>query len=175
VIQRLSNGACRATREKRDPGDSRRRISRAGRGRREHLCEDRGGSAQLECDHTDCLQRILSHVSPFRVDKPKLKEERTCSAGVPLTLCDSCQQLCPELRHQVLNVGCKLAEFDRAVLIEPQKGDKRYVRRDDKGHFNKEVNVGRSLAADRRTHARKAVASSSKNRDFPCNRFLSRS
>jgi Resolvase, N terminal domain len=56
------------------------------------LCEDRGGSAQHECDRTDCLQRILSHVSPFRVDKPKLKEERTCSAGVPLTLCDSCQQ-----------------------------------------------------------------------------------
>jgi len=34
-------------------------------------------------------------------------------------------------------------------LIEPHKGDKRYVRRDDKGHFKKEVNVGRSLAADR--------------------------
>jgi hypothetical protein len=37
-------------------------------------------------------------------------------------------------------------------LIEPHK-----VRRDDKGHFNKEVNVGRSLAADRRAHAKKTV------------------
>jgi hypothetical protein len=27
------------------------------------------------------------------------------------------------------------------------------VRRDDKGQFEKEVNVGRSLAADRRAHA----------------------
>jgi hypothetical protein len=36
-------------------------------------------------------------------------------------------------------------------------GDKRYVRRDDKGHFTKEVNVGRSLAADRRAHAKKTV------------------
>ena len=42
-------------------------------------------------------------------------------------------------------------------LIEPHKGDKRYVRRDDKGHFDKEVNVGRSLAADRRAHAKKSV------------------
>jgi hypothetical protein len=40
-------------------------------------------------------------------------------------------------------------------LIEPHKGDKRYVRRDDKGHFNKEVNVGRSLAADRRPMRRR--------------------
>jgi hypothetical protein len=42
-------------------------------------------------------------------------------------------------------------------LIEPHKGDKRYVRRDDEGQFKKEVNVGRSLAADRRTHAKKTV------------------
>ena len=42
-------------------------------------------------------------------------------------------------------------------LIEPHKGDKRYVRRDDKGHFKKEVNVGRSLAVDRRAHAKKTV------------------
>jgi hypothetical protein len=38
-------------------------------------------------------------------------------------------------------------------LIEPQKGDKRYVRRDEQGQFKKEVDVGRSLAADRRQHA----------------------
>jgi hypothetical protein len=44
-------------------------------------------------------------------------------------------------------------------LIEPHKGDKRYVRRDDKGHFKKEVNVGRALAADRRAHAKKTVKS----------------
>ena len=42
-------------------------------------------------------------------------------------------------------------------LTEPHKGDKRYVRRGDKGHFTKVVNVGRSLAADQRTHARKTV------------------
>lgn len=42
-------------------------------------------------------------------------------------------------------------------LIEPHSGDKRYVRRDDKGHFTKEVNVRRSLAADRRAQAKKAV------------------
>lgn len=32
--------------------------------------------------------------------------------------------------------------------------DKRYVRRDDKGRFKESVDVGRSLAADRRTKAK---------------------
>jgi hypothetical protein len=39
-------------------------------------------------------------------------------------------------------------------LIEPNKGDKRYVRRDEKGHFKEVVDVGRSLAADRRQHSK---------------------
>lgn len=39
-------------------------------------------------------------------------------------------------------------------LIEPNKGDKRYVRRDKEGHFSKEVDMGKSLAADRRTKAK---------------------
>lgn len=39
-------------------------------------------------------------------------------------------------------------------LIEPNKGDKRYVRRDEQGHFTKDqVDVGRSFAADRRQHS----------------------
>jgi hypothetical protein len=33
-------------------------------------------------------------------------------------------------------------------------GDKRYVRRDEKGRFKTEVDVGRSLAADRRHKAK---------------------
>lgn len=44
-------------------------------------------------------------------------------------------------------------------LIEPQPGDKRYVRRDDEGQFKKEVDVGKSLAADRRTKAKTKVKS----------------
>ena len=39
-------------------------------------------------------------------------------------------------------------------LIEPNKGDKRYVRRDAEGHFKSEVDVGKSLAADRRSKAK---------------------
>jgi len=39
-------------------------------------------------------------------------------------------------------------------LIEPHKGDKRYVRRDDQGQFTKDqADVGKSLAADRRQHS----------------------
>ena len=39
-------------------------------------------------------------------------------------------------------------------LIEPHQGDKRYVRRDKEGRFSESVEVGASLAADRRQHAR---------------------
>ncbi len=42
-------------------------------------------------------------------------------------------------------------------LIEPQAGDKRYVRRDDQGQFKSEVDVGRSLATDQRTKAKTKV------------------
>jgi len=39
-------------------------------------------------------------------------------------------------------------------LIEPHKGDKRYIRRDSQGRFtDDQVDVGRSLATDRRQHA----------------------
>jgi hypothetical protein len=40
-------------------------------------------------------------------------------------------------------------------LIEPDKGDKRFARRDDKGHFtDDQTDVGRSLAADQRQHSK---------------------
>jgi hypothetical protein len=39
-------------------------------------------------------------------------------------------------------------------LIEPHKGDKRYIRRDDQGRIKESDDVGRSLAQDRRTKAK---------------------
>ena len=42
-------------------------------------------------------------------------------------------------------------------LIEPTKGDKRYVRRDENGRFKEVEDVGRSLAADQR-HKAKSTA-----------------
>jgi hypothetical protein len=43
-------------------------------------------------------------------------------------------------------------------LIEPNPGDKRYIRRNAQGEFTADqVDVGRSLTADRRQHARKVV------------------
>ena len=42
-------------------------------------------------------------------------------------------------------------------LIEPHKGDKRYVRRDAHGRFKESDDVSRSLAADRRHHAKTAA------------------
>lgn len=45
------------------------------------------------------------------------------------------------------------------TLIEPNKGDKRYVRR-NKGKFTKsQDDVGRSLASDRRIKAKRKVKS----------------
>ena len=45
----------------------------------------------------------------------------------------------------------------RRELSEPTKGDKRYVRRNAKGEFNKVVDVGKSLSSDKRTTAKKKV------------------
>jgi hypothetical protein len=42
--------------------------------------------------------------------------------------------------------------------IEPNAGDKRYVRRDEQGQFTKDqVDVGKSLAADRKQHSKTKV------------------
>ena len=42
-------------------------------------------------------------------------------------------------------------------LIEPNKADKRFVRRKSDGTFAKTVDVGKSLSADSRTKAKKKV------------------
>jgi hypothetical protein len=39
-------------------------------------------------------------------------------------------------------------------LIEPTPGDKRYVRRDERGQFKDVVDVGRSLAQDQQRKAK---------------------
>ena len=44
--------------------------------------------------------------------------------------------------------------MSKRELIEPHQGDKRYVRRDEQGRFSESDDVGRSLAADRRQHAK---------------------
>jgi hypothetical protein len=42
--------------------------------------------------------------------------------------------------------------------IQPHAGDKRYARRDAGGQFSSDqVNVGKSLSADRRSHAKTVV------------------
>jgi hypothetical protein len=41
-------------------------------------------------------------------------------------------------------------------LIEPNKSDKRYVRRNAQGRFSEVDDVGRSLTQDRRQHAKTA-------------------
>lgn len=63
--------------------------------------------------------------------------------------------------RQTVKGVCRAFALERAMsskreLIEP-KGDKRYIRRDEKGRIKESDDVGRSLAADRRTKA-KAVA-----------------
>jgi hypothetical protein len=45
----------------------------------------------------------------------------------------------------------------KRTLIQPN-GDKRFVRRDQQGQFKESDDVGRSLAADRRTPAKTKVS-----------------
>jgi hypothetical protein len=42
-------------------------------------------------------------------------------------------------------------------VLEPRAGDRRYVRRNKQGEFKKEVDVGRSLSADKRRKAKTKV------------------
>ena len=51
----------------------------------------------------------------------------------------------------------KRRKTSKRTVIEPRKGDRRYVRRNKQGQFKKEVSVGRSLAADRRRTAKRTV------------------
>jgi hypothetical protein len=51
----------------------------------------------------------------------------------------------------------KSNKTSKRTTIQPHKGDRRYVRRNRKGQFKTEVNVGRSLAADRRRKAKTKV------------------
>ena len=48
-----------------------------------------------------------------------------------------------------------MAEKKREVV--DTGNDKRYVRRDDRGRFDEVVDVGKSLAADRRQHSKNVV------------------
>jgi hypothetical protein len=47
---------------------------------------------------------------------------------------------------------------DKRELIEPRKGDKRYIRRDARGRIQESDDVGRSLSQDRRRQAAKTIA-----------------
>ena len=49
-------------------------------------------------------------------------------------------------------------------IVEPHKGDKRYVRRGSKRPIQKEGDVGRSLSADRRSKVKKIVKKGEGNR-----------
>lgn len=49
------------------------------------------------------------------------------------------------------------AKTSKRTVIEPHKGDKRYARRNKDGEFQKQVSVGRSLAADKKRSAKTKV------------------
>jgi len=56
------------------------------------------------------------------------------------------------------SMASKSGSKNHRELIDTGK-DKRYVRRDEKGRFDEVVDVGRSLAQDRRTSAKTKVPS----------------
>jgi hypothetical protein len=50
----------------------------------------------------------------------------------------------------------RIEHMSKRELIEPNPGDKRYVRRDDKGRFKEVEDVGRASAQDQKREARSA-------------------
>lgn len=50
-----------------------------------------------------------------------------------------------------------MAKQSARELIEPHKGDKRYVRRDEQGRFKESTDVGRSSSQDQRKPAKTTV------------------
>jgi hypothetical protein len=49
----------------------------------------------------------------------------------------------------------RCAAIAKRELIEPKSGDKRYARRDERGHFtNEQDDVGKTLTQDRRKHVK---------------------
>ena len=54
-------------------------------------------------------------------------------------------------------MAAKKKTASKRELIEPTKGDKRFVRRKADGRFGKTVDVGKSLAADQKRTAKKTV------------------
>jgi hypothetical protein len=55
------------------------------------------------------------------------------------------------------------ASSAKRTVIAP-KGDRRYIRRDSRGRIRESVEVGRSLAADRRKHAKRKAPKGQKDR-----------
>jgi hypothetical protein len=51
----------------------------------------------------------------------------------------------------------KKGKTGKRTVIEPKKGDRRYVRRNKEGEFKKQVKVGRSLAVDQKRTAKTKV------------------
>ncbi|PYL45497.1 MAG: hypothetical protein DMF40_15340 [Verrucomicrobia bacterium] len=49
------------------------------------------------------------------------------------------------------------SKTSRRTVLKPHKRDRRYLRRNERGEFKKEVNVGRSLSTDRRRAAKTKV------------------
>src|SRR5437588_12424608 len=69
-----------------------------------------------------------------------------------------CMAICLQRKEIKMPTQTGTSKTSRRQVIEPKPGDKRYVRRNQEGKFKKEVDVGRSLSADRRQRSRTQVA-----------------
>jgi hypothetical protein len=49
------------------------------------------------------------------------------------------------------------SKTNKRTLLQPRKGDRRYLRRNKRGEFKKQVNAGRSFRADRGRAAKTKV------------------
>jgi hypothetical protein len=81
--------------------------------------------------------------------------ERARAAGVVITI-ETKDVVIPSIPKPT-PVRLAFCKGPDGEIIEPTKGDKRYVRRNAKGELNKVVDVGKSLSSDKRTTTKKKV------------------
>jgi len=95
---------------------------------------------------------VLSVGFTFWIDSAMLRRRRRRSSWSPPARASDATCANPHMMPAKTK-----SKTTKRTLIEPHTGDKRYVRRNKQGEFNKEVDVGRSLAADRRSKANTKV------------------
>jgi hypothetical protein len=101
----------------------------------------------------DKVQRVVSRLRTFAEENPRIVLG-ALSALIAGGAVVAGRAVVKKKSAKRSRKSAKARPSAKRTLIEPHPGDKRYVRRDAKGRIKESVDVGRSLAADRRRSAK---------------------